>query len=110
VHFEAELTIDVDNEQLQLTGDDGTLVVTGERLGPTLRLLRSALAPSDLGLRRSSTLLSELGATVRLDSHAGPILTVGNGARPKLLTRLIGAPHVRIESLRRLFTALVRAS
>lgn len=104
MRFDADLIIDHGDNRVLLTGDEGVLVITGERLGPTVRALRSELP--NVGLRTVSDLLADVGATVRLETRSAPVLTIGEGASPQLLTRLVGAPHVRIESARGLLGTL----
>jgi len=106
VRFEADLTNDQGDSQVVLTGDDGVLVITGERLPGTARAMRSGAGLPNIGVRRLSDLLAENGATVRLESPSAPIVTLGEGARPQLLTRMFGMRHVRIESARGIVNAL----
>ena len=106
MRFEADLTISQGDSQVVLTGDDGVLVITGDRLPSAARAIRSGAGIPNIGVRQLSNLLATNGATVRLESPSSPIVTLGQGARPQLLTRIFGLRHVRIESMRGLFGAL----
>lgn len=100
MRFEADLVIEQGDRRVVMTGDDGTLVITGDKLGTMARVLRSGGGVPRFGLRLVSDRLAEAGATVRLETPSAPVLTMGEGARPQLVTRLFGAPHLRIESAR----------
>jgi len=110
VRFQADLTIDQGDNRVVLTGDDGVLVITGKRLGTIARAMRSGTGLPNLGLRQVSDRLAEVGATVRLETTSAPVLTLGERASPQLITRLMRAPHVRIESARGLLGTLPPAA
>ena len=110
MRFEADLVIDQGNRQVVVTGDDGTLVITGDRLGTMFGALRSGGGMPRGGLRHVSDRLADAGATIRLETPSAQVLTMGEGARPQLVTRLVGAPHLRFESARGLLGSLPPAA
>jgi hypothetical protein len=56
------------------------------------------VGPGDL--RSVGSRLADLGATVRVETRAGRLVVLGEKAEPQTLTRLLGAPHTQMGSLR----------
>lgn len=109
MRFEADLTIDQRDDRVVLTGDDGVLVITGERLASVARAMRAGTGAPNIGLRQLSDLLADVGATIRLETPSAPVLTLGERSRPQMVTRLMGVPNIRIESVRGLLSTLPKA-
>lgn len=110
MRFESDLIIENGTDRVVLTGDDGVLVITSERLVGIALEMRSATGLGNIGLRQISDRLFDIGATVQLSTPSTALLTMGAGARPQLLTRVAGVPHVCIESIRGLLGSFARAT
>jgi hypothetical protein len=110
VRFESDLILESGTDRVVLTGDDGILVITSDRLVGIALEMRTASGLRNIGLRQISDRLFDLGATVQLSTPSTALLTMGVGARPQLLTRVAGVPHVYIESIRGLLGSFVRAT
>jgi len=110
VRFESDLIIENGQDRVVLTGDDGVLVITSERLVAIALSMRLSTGASNIGLRQISDGLTDIGATIRLETPSAAVLTMGMGAKRQLLTRLVGVPHVQIESVRGLLGSLARAT
>lgn len=110
MRFESDLVIESDGDRVVLSSDDGVLVVTSDRLIEIVLSLRGSAGVPSIGLRQISAGLAALGATVKFQTQSTEVLVLGAGAKPQRLTRLLGAPHVEIESARVLFGTLARAT
>lgn len=110
MRFESDLILESGTDRVVLTGDDGILVITSDRLVGIALEMRTASGLRNIGLRQISDRLFDLGATVQLSTPSTALLTMGVGARPQLLTRVAGVPHVYIESIRGLLGSFVRAT
>ena len=110
MRFESDLIIESGTDRVVLTSDDGILVITSDRLVGIALEMRTATGLRDTGLRQISNRLFVLGATVQLSTPSAALLTIGASAKPQLLTRVVGMPHVRIESVRGLLGSLARAT
>lgn len=110
MRFESDLILESGTDRVVLTGDDGILVITSDRLVGIALEMRTASGLRNIGLRQISDRLFDLGATVQLSTPSTALLTMGAGARPQLLTRVAGVPHVCIESVRGLLGSFARAT
>jgi hypothetical protein len=106
--FEADLQITGPTSNVEVTNDDtGALIVTTDKLRPLVATLRSdGLLPSGT-LRTMSDLLAGAGGTIHLRTQSTDLVTLGSGAVPTVVTRVVGLRHVRIESLRGVVVALL---
>jgi hypothetical protein len=93
LRLEADIELSIDGITLRATGDDGILVVTTPRWLPIAHRLRQVAGPR-LRLQTIAAELAEVGATVRLDSEAGPLLYLGAGANPSRIGRSLGLHHL----------------
>ena len=93
LRFEADLEITSGGTSVHAGSEDGVLVLTCDRWRQASRLLRGG--DTAVGIRPLADKLAEAGATVRLESRHGPLLTLGAGAEPTRLGRLVGLRHVR---------------
>jgi hypothetical protein len=91
--FEADLEISSGDTSIKVGDDDGVLVLTCDNWLQASRLIRGGYRM--LSLRTVGDRLSEVGATVRLETPTGPLLTLGAEATPGPFGRLIGWHHLR---------------
>ena len=97
LRVDADLEVSIDGISLRATGDDGVLVVTTPRWLPVAFRLWHVAGPR-MRLRTLGDNLAEAGATVRLDTEAGPLLCLGAGADPSPVDRALGFRHLRTAS------------
>lgn len=101
MHFDADLEITRGDDRIAVGSDDGALVVVSDHFRPLLRDLRSDRLVDGRSLRKLSGALDAAGATVRFETTARPLVTIGaSHQRPQPLMRLLRLPHLRVESLR----------
>lgn len=94
VRVDADLELSIDGITLDATGEDGVLVITTPHWLPIAHRLRRVAGPR-LRLPAIAAQLAEVGATVRLDSEAGPLLFLGAGVNPTPVARALGWKHLR---------------
>jgi hypothetical protein len=93
MRVDADLELSIDGVILRASGEDGVLVVTTPRWLPIAYRLKRVSGPR-LRLRAIAAELAKAGATVRLDSEAGPLLCLGAGATPARWTQALGPQHL----------------
>ena len=97
LRVDADLELSIDGFTVRVTGEDGVLVVTTPRWLPIAYRLRRVAGPR-LRLRTIAAELADAGATVRLDTEAGPLLCLGANAEPSRFDRVFGFRHLRTAS------------
>jgi hypothetical protein len=97
IRFDADLELSIDGITVRVTGEDDVLVVTTPRWLPIAYRLQRVAGPRPR-LRTIAAELANAGATVRLDTEAGPLLCLGAGAEPSRFDRVFGFRHLRTAS------------